>query len=384
MRSFYNPVRIYFADNYLNATNNIVAKRKTLLITSSGWRKRGLIDNISKVLGEYLIDVFDNVTPNPTLDSIIKLSNNCRKYTQAILLAVGGGSVIDATKALSACLSIEDQTWLKRHFREEVPFPEGFRPLPVIAIPTTAGTGSEVTQWATIWDMELKQKESLSHLRLYPEIAILNPELTMSAPKDVMIYSALDALSHSFEAIWNKNANPVSDVLATEGIKIILTVLPKVVSSPTDAENRALLQKGSLLAGLAFSNTQTALAHAISYPLTLHYGMPHGLACSFTLPAILRWNNNTDPERFRILAHNLGRDSSNDLADELENLLQVKGILDAVQAYLTQGPNLDTIKSELVTPSRAGNNIKPTSSDDALKLIRYSLKTSTVTTQFDQ
>lgn len=383
MRSFYNPVRIYFADNYLSAANNIVAKRKTLLITSGGWRKRGLVDNVSKVLGEYLIDVFDNVTPNPTLDSIIKLSNNCRKSTQAILLAVGGGSVIDTAKALSVCLSIEDQTWLKRHFREEAPFPEGFRPIPVIAIPTTAGTGSEVTQWATIWDMELKKKESLSHVRLYPEIAILNPELTMSAPKDIMIYSALDALSHSFEAIWNKNANPVSDVLATEAINIILTVLPRAVSSPADAENRTLLQKGSLLAGLAFSNTKTALAHAISYPLTLHYGMPHGLACSFALPAILRWNNNADPERFRILAHSLGRDSSSDLAEDLENLLRFTGILDAVQEYLMKGPKLDTIKNELVTPSRAGNNIKPTSSDEALKLISYSLKTNKVTSKFD-
>ncbi len=238
MKFFHNPVKIYFVDDYLRAVNDFIDQRKTILVTSSGWRKRGLVDRVSEVLRERLINTIDNVTPNPTLDQITELTKENKKYSPDVLLAIGGGSVIDTTKALSACLSIEDKDWLEKHFRDDQSFPDDFNPIPDIAVPTTAGTGSEVTMWATVWDMELMKKESLSHQTLYPQIAILNTELIMTAPKDIMIHSALDALSHSFEAIWNKNANPVSDSLATEAIRIILETLPEAVSSSKDINLR--------------------------------------------------------------------------------------------------------------------------------------------------
>ena len=159
--------------------------------------------------------------------------------------------------------------------------------IPVISIPTTAGTGSEITPYSTIWDMEEKKKYSLNIPELFPEIAIYDPSLTLTVPKDITIQTGLDALSHSLESIWNKNATPVTLSYAVKSAKLIINNLADLSNDLNNLSLRSNMMMACMYAGMAISNTQTAIAHAMSYHVTSHKGIPHGIACSFTLPMII-------------------------------------------------------------------------------------------------
>jgi alcohol dehydrogenase len=160
--------------------------------------------------------------------------------------------------------------------------------IPIIAVPTTAGTGSEVTSFATVWDEERGRKFSLARENLYPEVALVDPTLMLSKPHSLTLATGLDALSHSIESIWNINANPVSARHAVAAARAILADLPNLLRDLTNLKLRHGIAEASLNAGLAFSNTKTAIAHNLSYPITLGWGVQHGIACSFILPTVLR------------------------------------------------------------------------------------------------
>jgi phosphonate metabolism-associated iron-containing alcohol dehydrogenase len=155
-------------------------------------------------------------------------------------------------------------------------------------VPTTAGTGSEVTCWATVWDTHSGKKYSLSRPSLYPKHAVVDPTLMLGKPRQLTISTGLDALSHALESLWNVHVNPISTHHAVVAAREILNVLPQLIEDLQNVELRSRMAAAALSAGLAFSNTRTAIAHSISYPVTLHHGVVHGIACSFTLPMILR------------------------------------------------------------------------------------------------
>jgi alcohol dehydrogenase class IV len=154
-------------------------------------------------------------------------------------------------------------------------------------VPTTAGTGSEVTRWATVWDTDTApaQKRSFDEPFGFAEKAFVDPLLTLSCPTQVTRDTGLDALSHALEAMWNRHANPFSDVLAVSAAQKVLKWLPVALGDAGDVAAREALSLASLQAGMAFSQTRTALAHALSYAVTLEQGVPHGLACALWLPA---------------------------------------------------------------------------------------------------
>jgi alcohol dehydrogenase class IV len=164
-------------------------------------------------------------------------------------------------------------------------------------VPTTAGTGSEVTRWATVWDTDSTpaQKRSFDEPFGFAERAFVDPLLTHSCPAAVTRDTGLDALSHALEAIWNRHANPFSDVLAVSAAQKVLKWLPVVLRDTRHPQAREALSLASLQAGLAFAQTRTALAHALSYAVTLEQGVPHGLACALWLPAAWRLAQGRDP-----------------------------------------------------------------------------------------
>ncbi|PAF51943.1 phosphonoacetaldehyde reductase [Helicobacter sp. 13S00477-4] len=272
--NFYNPVEIVFNIPYTEALSKIDSK-DILLITSAGFEKRGLIESSKKILGNKLKKIISNVPTNPCIKYLKSLQN----ITESIqsIIAIGGGSVIDCAKILSINSPFQ--------IKDNVPTPEESKPfIPIYAFPTTAGTSSELTPWATIWDKENNKKYSLHLRNLYCKAAFYDPSLMLTLPKDITISTALDALSHSVESIWNKNANPISTNNATKAIELILENLPKLSKDLHSLYLREQITLASIFAGFAFGATQTALAHAISYPLTIKKGIPHGIACSFTLP----------------------------------------------------------------------------------------------------
>jgi len=178
----------------------------------------------------------------------------------------------------------------------------------LIAAPTTAGTGSEVTPWATIWDSASHKKYSLHLECTWPKVAIVDPQLMLTVPAGVTVSTGLDALSHALESIWNINANPISDTYAIAAIEDILHCLPLLRRDLSNKELRSRMALAALKAGMAFSNTKTALAHSISYEMTLRYGLPHGIACSFTLPLVLGLAWGHDEARDRTLQRIFGND----------------------------------------------------------------------------
>lgn len=275
--SFYNPVSIEFNVNYLDAIKTIDAKN-ILLITSAYFEQNKITHQIQNILGKNLKRIISDIPSNPEIELFDTLKNHTKDID--LIIALGGGSVIDVAKALSVNseLEITGNTILPKDIK---PF------IPIYAFPTTSGTSSELTAWATIWDSKNSKKYSLHLKNLYCKKAIYDPTLTLSLPKDLTLSTALDALSHSIESIWNKNANPISTNNAINAINLITTYLPQLCKELDSIHLRTQISLASVFAGLAFSNTQTAIAHAISYPITMKKNIPHGIACSFSLPFLL-------------------------------------------------------------------------------------------------
>ena len=220
---------------------------------------------------------------------------------------------------------------MRRHLVEKTPL-ETSSIVPIIAVPTTAGTGSEVTSWATVWDAANGSKYSLAHPRLYPETAVLDPALIVAAPRGLTLATGLDALSHALESIWNVNANPVSANFTAEAAREIMDTLPQLLENLDDVDLRARQARASLLAGLAFSNTKTALAHNISYDITLRSGTIHGIACSFSLPIVMGWAIGNNPQCDAALRRIFGSDLNEGIR-RLAAFLQSIGVKTDPSAY---------------------------------------------------
>lgn len=263
----------------------------------------GLTARLLQVLGALLAGIEDRIEPNPDVSNLEAMYERFwREHADCqALIAVGGGSVIDTAKVLMVGTeSGRFDELIALLSRGEAFTPHGVKGL--IAVPTTAGTGSEVTPWATLWDRAAGKKHSLHLRETWPEAAIIDPDLMLTLPNAVTLQSGLDALSHALESIWNVNANPISDTFAVAAARDVMATLPDLLANPGDRGLRSKMALASLKAGLAFSNTRTALAHSISYEMTLRFGLPHGIACSFTLPMVLERAVGIDAGRDAVLA----------------------------------------------------------------------------------
>lgn len=300
---YQNPVAIRYGAGSIEELPAILASRRAVLLTFPEAEGLGLVTRVRGILGAALAGIEDRIEPNPDVSDLAAMYERFwREHADCeTLVAVGGGSTIDTAKVLMVGTA-------SGRFDELVALLSqgaGFKPHRVktlIAVPTTAGTGSEVTPWATIWDRAAGTKYSLHLPETWPETALVDPDLMLTLPITVTVQSGLDALSHALESIWNVNANPISDVFAVAAAREVMATLPALVDKPKDPPLRARMALAALKAGLAFSNTKTALAHSISYEMTLRFGLPHGIACSFTLPMVLERAIGVDPGRDAVLS----------------------------------------------------------------------------------
>ena len=208
-----------------------------------------------------------------------------RAHPGATVLAIGGGSTLDLAKVIR--YRFVDTRGAADGWRNNTLLPSVSRHA-LWLVPTTAGTGSEVTRWATLWDtgVAVPAKLSWSPADGYAERAFVDPELSYSCPLRQSRDCALDSLAHALESLWNRNSSPVSEVLAVQAARLVIEMLPVLLEQSGNHAARAALARASLLAGLAMSHTQTALAHALSYELTLKEQTPHGEACAVWLPMV--------------------------------------------------------------------------------------------------
>ncbi|WP_313301685.1 iron-containing alcohol dehydrogenase PsrA [Diaphorobacter sp.] len=299
MWNFHNPVHITNGPSSLDQLPALLGGRSCLLITFPEARGLGLVDRVQSLLGAPLRGVIDQIEPNPDVQWLAPLYDDLHAADSPhaavpCLVALGGGSVIDAAKALLCATPSGRFDALLSALEQGTALPAAAHKS-LIAIPTTAGTGSEVTPWATLWDRQLGRKHSLHQRWTWPEAAIIDAQLMCSLPAAPTLASGLDALSHALESIWNVHRNPVSTALAVQAARRILSCLPALMRDPANLKLRASMADAALFAGLAFSNTRTALAHSLSYDITLQRGVAHGIACSFSLPLVLEMALGADP-----------------------------------------------------------------------------------------
>lgn len=284
----YLPTRILLRDGSIPDFSPFLetSEKTFLVISKSLLQSRPEI--ISKIPG--LVEIYSEVGMNPDLHQLeqIKIPSS---ITQVI--GIGGGSKIDAAKVIFAKVLTEGKYSVRELIQSPgllnnvLPMRQLFN---LILVPTTFGSSSEITKWGTVWDWRGEKKYSISHETLYANIALLYPELSLTAPRDVTAYTGLDTFSHALESLWNKDRNFITINYALESIRYCIETLPILLKQLTSLEYRTDMVKASTLAGLAFSQTRTAAAHALSYPLTLFHHIPHGYACSLTLGAMFEYN----------------------------------------------------------------------------------------------
>lgn len=361
--SHHNPVSLRLGRGCRAEILPVLRSQRAWFVTSP--RGRQQIEN-DPILGSGIENAryywLDCIRATPCINDLQALLDANRAMTPEIIIAVGGGSVIDSAKVLALALAPCGRGHSLRHLIELAPNLKGQSGIPVYALPTTSGTGSEATPYATLWDHVAKKKLSFSGDALYPRAALVDPLLTDNAPQDVTLFSGLDAINQAAESIWNHRMTPVSEAFAQRALALGLPSLSHLIAHPNDHSARDAMAQASLLAGLAISQTRTALCHSISYPLTAHYGVPHGLACAFTMPAVLRHNLAGDDGRFQRLASHLapgGSDAYSSLLHCFDTLHARLGIAERVRAMVGSFEALIALESEMFTPERVDNVLRP-------------------------
>ena len=226
---------------------------------------------------------FSDFETNPKLKDIKKGISIFKKAKPNVVIAVGGGSVIDVAKAINALATNKSDPADYITGKEKITKPGK----PLIAIPTTSGSGSEATHFAVVYIG--KTKYSLAHEYILPNYALIDPQLTLTLPPQITASSGLDALGQAIEAYWSVNSTPVSKRYSSAALKIILPNLVKAVRAPT-SRSRMAMSQASHLAGKAINLAKTTACHAISYPITAYFGVPHGHAVGLTLSSLLKYN----------------------------------------------------------------------------------------------
>lgn len=310
------PVKIYFGEGEFSKLAQVLAEagiKRCVLVCGRHFAPKAekLQSEVSEICA-----VFSEVLPNPQLSGVAETVRLAREHNADAIIGIGGGSSIDTAKLASACVCGDESV---EYYYETANFPG--KHLSVIAIPTTAGTGSEVTQVSVI--SRDGEKKTINNPVFMPKLAIVDPELTYSVPKRTTMNTGLDALAHALEGYWSVNHQPICDIYAIEAVRLILENLEAAYSDGENAKARHNMSLASLLAGLAFAQPKTAASHACSYPLSADYHLPHGEACAFTLDSLVRMNAD---ERLETLCHRVGLENTGALADKIAYFKRLGGL----------------------------------------------------------
>ncbi len=317
--SFNLPVRLEFGtgkrkniEEYIEA----VGGKKGVLVCSKTLSKNGVADELIELSGGKIVSVFSDIRPNPTTDNVNACVKLLRETGADFAVALGGGSPMDCCKA--ACAIAKGTSTIEPYHGGEkaVSIEEA---IPMIAIATTSGTASEVTNISVLTDLKKNLKQPMNDNAMFPKIAVIDPELTLTVPPQVTASTGLDVLAHAIESYWSTLNQPVCSACSVSAARTVFEWLEKAYNEPDNLEAREKMAEASIVAGVAFSHPRTTGSHACSFPLTNIYGMPHGEACAFTLDYFLRFNADNADENGRIkaLAKACGFSTPYEMADEI-------------------------------------------------------------------
>ncbi len=341
------PVKILFGVGKVNEIKKLAKEQNLengLLVSDPFFVKQGLAATIVEESDGMLTTIFCQVSPNPDVSEVDACANIIRTQNIDFVVALGGGSALDLAKAAaSICLGTDS---IAKYHGTGVPI--STERLPLFAVPTTAGTGSEVTCVSVLTDHRTGKKAPIVSDGFYPDYAIIDPELTYTMPPYITACTGIDVLSHAIEGYWSKGHQPICDACAIYALDLIFTYLYRAYLNGNDAEAREKMCEASLIAGLAFTLPKTTSSHACSYPLTNIYKIPHGEACGLTLDYFTRIN---DTKRVQSLAAKLGFSSVDEMADAILKLKTSMGLRTDLKDFSLQEAQID----ELVRISRHPN-----------------------------
>jgi alcohol dehydrogenase len=260
---------------------------RVLVVGDPGVVKAGVVDRVTEPLRTAGMgyEIFSDIESDPDIASVEKGTEAARAGGCDLIVGVGGGSSLDTAKAIGIMLTNDG------HIRDYVGLGKvKRRPAPVIAVPTTAGTGSEMTIWSVLSDKERQVKLSVGSVYNCPTLALLDPELTVPLPPHVTAFTGMDALTHALESYVNLNTQPISEGMSVQAMKMIAANLRLAVANGNNLEARANMLLASTIAAMAFNSTRLGLAHALALPLGAHFHIPHGLVNAILLPEVMRYN----------------------------------------------------------------------------------------------
>lgn len=342
---YLQPVKIRFGKGRVSEVRELAEKsglKNGLLVADSFFFTNGLAEKIIRESGGTITFSFGDLSPNPDVTEVDACAKIIRENQVEFVVALGGGSSMDCAKAAASIALTEDS--IRKYHGTGIPIPQ--KHLPLVAVPTTAGTGSEVTCVSVLTDHANGKKSPIVSDGFYPDYAIIDPELTYSMPPKVTAGTGIDVLSHALEGFWSKGHQPICDACALHAAELVFRYLYQAYQNPSDEESREKMCEASLIAGLAFTLPKTTSSHACSFPLTNIYHIPHGEACGLTLDYFARINAKGEAgERIDSFAKKLGFADTNDMADAIYDLKAKMGLRnDLKDLHLTEKQIADLVR----------------------------------------
>ena len=316
--SYCMPSRIVLGKGSTANIGKYVQGKSVLIICDPFLYKCGVAEKVGSHLSGCKVEYFHDIEPNPSCESVDTATALAREMGAETIVGIGGGSSMDVSKIVSCLVREEGSIY---DFYSGGTKVLSKRTTRLICIPTTAGTGSEVTNVGVFTNRKTHIKMPFVSDQFWPDVSLLDPELTYSLPPAITASTGMDAFCHAIEAYWNKESQPICDALAVEAMKLILANIKDAYDDGKNEQARERMQLASLLAGVAFSQTRTTGIHAVSFPLTTEFGASHGIACSITLPAFIRVVNEGAAEKMAALCQALGYADTTALADAVEALM---------------------------------------------------------------
>lgn len=300
MQWFKVPPKIYFEKNATKYLAQMPAISRAFIVTDPGMVQFGYVDRVIHFLEQrpnlVRYEVFSDVEPDPSVATVMKGTERMRQFAPDVIIALGGGSAMDAAKGMWLFYESPETDFFgsKQKFldiRKRVfKFPELGKKAKFVAIPTTSGTGSEVTSFAVITDKENDMKYPLADYALTPNVAIIDPEFVMTVPKRVLADSGLDVLTHAIEAYVSNMANDFTDGLCIKAIQLVFEYLPRSYRDPGDRLAKEKMHNAATIAGMAFSNAFLGINHSLAHKLGNEFHLAHGRCCALLMPHVIRFN----------------------------------------------------------------------------------------------
>lgn len=365
MFTFNNPTEIHFGQGVLQTIDTVLEKfgyQSYVVIASNSQVKNGVTELLDSMLPGQIKAVVSEIEENPTVQNVDDIIRAAQEHKVDALIAVGGGSTMDAAKAAAAAV-------VKNTDARTIIFDKNIvEALPIIALPTTSGSASEVTPFCVISDKERGIKTSINGKVLYPKAAIVDPELTLTCPPSVTAISGIDVICHALDSIGSVNNNPISDGLAAQAVRLAFDNLETAFNEGSNITARENMALASMTAGLAFSQTATSGSHAMSYYLTSEFGVPHAEACAFSLDQWIIHNAKVD-SRLDTISQQLGFSSTKDMSKELNALKQRLGLRMTLEDLGIDKKHIPEIAKQTMAAGNYKNNLAQLSESEIISML---------------